>query len=139
MIELSPRDEDSGLMSALWRSGTALTSEAAALIDELSRRLHAAERRLTQVEADRDYWRVQHDLTLADWKMDLQELSVHRSRQDDDGGAPDPSRRALVGLLRFFDAQTGAVAGRRGENLLSDAFAEAASVCQAPRYSRDRA
>ena len=139
MIELpTVKADDFGLMSALWSSGTALTSEAAALIDDLSRRLEAAERRLAEAEVDRDYWRTQHDMTLADWKTDLQELSMHRS-QSDDAAAPDLSRRALASLLRFFDPQTGAVAGRNGSTLLSDAFTEAAAICKTPSRIRNPA
>ena len=138
------RDEDrAGLLTALWTHGLALTSEAAATIDDLASRVETLEARAEAAERDRDYWREQHDLTLADWKSDLQELAAARTlaetqiaeaaggREIDRQAAEETAKlkRALHVLLSFYDPRTGAVLARDVRGVLSDAFAEAARLC----------
>jgi hypothetical protein len=77
-------------------------------------------RRIEQLQEEVTYWRQQHDAVMDDWRADLAQLAPPA------GGEPDHRhRQALDSLLRFYDPRTGAVAGKVGPDLLSDAFAAA--------------
>jgi hypothetical protein len=78
--------------------------------------------KLRALELDRDYWRNQHDLAMQDWRADLDAAATARAELTASHSA---SRMALLDLLRFFDPSTGAVAARRGQDFLNDAFAKA--------------
>ena len=71
------------------------------------------------LEQDRNHWRRQHDFVMDDWKSDAAAWAVERRTALH---ASDRYRAKLGELLRFYDPETGAVCGRVGAELLSEAF-----------------
>ncbi len=96
-------------------------------LDELAAQLADAKARISSLEADRDYWRDQHDLVLADWKTDCDAYEARLALQQRPVAvlAAPAEAAALSDLLGFYDRATGAVHAQRDGDFLTDAFARA--------------
>jgi hypothetical protein len=103
-------------------------------------RLAGVETRLVQMEADRDFWRRQHDLVMADWKADCDDYEAQLAAARSTAAppprvsvAPPAAHHALLAeLLQFYDPATGAVHGQKDGRFLFDAFARAYDTLQTP-------
>jgi hypothetical protein len=90
--------------------------------------LEAARTRIAALEADRNYWRAQHDLVMIDWKADCDSYEARLAARPPVAvvsAPPSAAIEALKGLLRFYDPEHGAVHGQKDGQFLSDAFARA--------------
>jgi hypothetical protein len=103
-------------------------------LDDLAAQLTAAQTRIAALEADRDYWRRQHDLVMADWKTDCDAYEARLTAQPRPvavlaapaAPAPDAAMQTvLADLLRFYDPASGALHAQSGGDFLTDAFARA--------------
>lgn len=108
-----------------------LFRDAAAALDDLAGRLEAAEQHASALERDLAWWKAHCEAVTRDWKADCEELA--RLRSVDGAEAPggrsaeaQDAERALAELLRFYDAETGALRLREGSRSLVEAFARAA-------------
>jgi hypothetical protein len=100
-------------------------------MDQSFDKLGAAEARIAALEADRDYWRRQHDLVMADWKADCDTYEARLAEGMPRAATPSPPSsaiHALRDLLRFYDPHVGAVRGQLDGEFLFDVFARAARM-----------